>query len=142
MNKIPDIEVPPKGKRQKPVVYLVDDDETILRSLRIALASRYMVRTCSKPTRSVVEIKTFQPDVILLDIRMPEHDGFWVLSEIRKFNADVPIIFNSAYQDAMDKKDVGSVYRPFAYLPKSGRLDDLLDTFERAILAIQWQPAA
>jgi len=142
MTSVPlNVEIPAKGKRKLPLVILVDDDETILRSLRIALSGKYMVRTCNKPVRGVIEVRTYQPDLVLLDIRMPEHDGFWVYSEIRKFNTDVPIIFNSAYQDRVGGTDVQDVYKPFAYLPKSGRLDDILDTFARAIVHSNWQPA-
>ena len=138
--KTSDREFPIPGKRKVPLVIIVDDDKTILRSLNIALSGRYMVHTCDRPVTSVSDVHKYKPDLILLDIRMPERDGFWVFSEIKKFNPDVPIIFNSAYQDRLDNKDVEGVYKPFAYLPKSGRLDDIIDTFERAIESIDWRP--
>lgn len=138
--RTPEPAIPIKGKRKLPVVMLVDDDAIILRSLGLALSGRYHVLTCTKAVTSVMEIRKYEPDIILLDIRMPEQDGFWVYSEVRKFNPDVPIIFNSAYQDKLAENDVQGVYAPFASLPKSGRLDDILETFERAIASIAWQP--
>lgn len=134
-------DVPPKSERTLPLVIVVDDDEAVLRSLRTALQGKYILRTCDKPAGGVVDVRTYDPELVLLDIRMPEHDGFWVFSEIRKFNSRVPIIFNSAYQDKVDRRDVEGMYQPFAYLPKSGCLRDILQTLAHAIASINWQPA-
>lgn len=48
---------------------------------------------------------------------MPENDGFWVFREICKFNNQVFIIFNSAFQDIVPPEDLRGSYAPFGYLP-------------------------
>ena len=125
-------EIPTGANLNKPLVFLVDDDDNILSSLKVILIREYRVLTANNSTKAVVAIRTAHPDVVVLDIRMPEHDGFWVFSEIRKFDAHVPIIFNSAYQDVMSGSDAADIYKPFGYLPKTGNLGDFLDIMRRA----------
>ena len=118
---------------RKPVIFVVDDDENILRALRIALAREYRVVTQNNPIKAVGDVQATCPDVVLLDIKMPERDGFWVFAEIRKFDTQVPIIFNSAYQDVMAPEDAQGTFAPFGYLPKTGRLGDLLELVRKAL---------
>jgi DNA-binding response OmpR family regulator len=116
-----------------PRLVIVDDDETILRSLRVALRTKYVVICYNDPIRAIEALSNECPDVVLLDVMMPEHDGFWVYREIRKFNSEVPIIFNSAYQAAMGVKDTIEALKPFGYLAKNGKLTDLLDLLAKAV---------
>lgn len=107
----------------RPAVVVVDDDEGVLRSLRILLRRDYEVTLCNSSADAVEVIRQVQPDTVVLDIRMPEHDGFWVYNEVRKFNTDVPIIFNSAYQDAKDESEIAANYQAAHYLFKSGDVE-------------------
>jgi len=125
-------EASPRGQRSRPVLVIIDDDRTVLTSLRIALGTRFEVFTFSTPYSGVVFIQENDPDALLLDIRMPQHDGFWVFSEVRKFNRRVPIVFNSAFQDVMSPGTAGEIYKPFAYLPKNGHLKELVGVLENA----------
>jgi len=124
-----------KPGAQKPSIVLVDDDETILRSLRVALSSKYSVTCFSDPVQAVEALESMAPHAVVLDIIMPEHDGFWVYRAIRKFNPTVPIIFNSAYQTQLEIKDVEQILKPFAYLPKNGKLGDMLSILALAVLS-------
>ena len=114
------LETPPPNR---PSVVVVDDDEGVLRSLRILLRREYDVTLCSNGADAVDVIRQLQPDTIVLDIRMPQHDGFWVYNEVRKFNSEVPIIFNSAYQDSKEESDIAANYQAAHYLFKSGDVD-------------------
>jgi DNA-binding NtrC family response regulator len=127
-----------KGERIKPLIFLVDDDDNVLSSLKVTLGRRYTVATCNNPVQAVREIKAKTPDIIVLDIKMPEHDGFWVFSEIRKFDKKVPIIFNSAYQDVMGQQDLQDAYAPFGHLPKTGNLGDFLALLQKAAKHAGW----
>ena len=95
----------------KTSVMIVDDDESILMSLSIVLRRKYAVQTYNSAERAVAQAREAPPDIIVLDIKMPEHDGFWVFREIRKFNNQVPIIFNSAFQDMVPPEDFAWVLR-------------------------------
>jgi two-component system C4-dicarboxylate transport response regulator DctD len=119
----------------RPLIYLIDDDEHVLRSLKLALMRKYDVRTHNEPVGAVFEVRALRPNVVVLDLKMPGHDGFWVFQEIRKFDAHVPIIFNSAYQDSLPAEDVMGAYGPFGYISKGDGLGGFLDMVARAVQA-------
>ena len=118
---------------KKHKVLIIDDDLDVLQSLGLILRRHYTVVTCSEPEDGVRRVQEEHPDVVLCDIKMPRHDGFWVLTEIRKTNQDVPIIFNSAYQPTHDDSNVARIYRPFAYLQKTGDYKVFLQAISSAL---------
>lgn len=119
--------------QQKPAVLVVDDDDHVLRAIRVVLSRRYNVVCCNDPEKAVQQLRECSANAVLLDVRMPKHNGFWVYEQIRKEHKDVPIIFNSAYQDAMDGQDAQDSYRPFAYLSKGGDMAQFLQTIAAAV---------
>ena len=121
---------PGKGR---PRVVIIDDDQRVLSALRVVLRTEFEVLTADDPKRGVAEVAEHKPDVVVLDIKMPEHDGFWVFSQIRTFDKTVPIIFNSAYQDALGHQDAVASFRPFAYLTKSINVQEFLKTLRAAV---------
>lgn len=84
-------------------ILIVDDDENIAE-----LISLYLTKECFETKvvyngeSALTEFKTFAPDLILLDIMLPEIDGYDVLREIRK-ESKVPIIMLSAKGEVFDK---------------------------------------
>jgi two-component system response regulator (stage 0 sporulation protein F) len=78
---------------------LVVDDEADFRQLMIFwLESKgYSIISAADGKKAVRLVKRENPDVVLLDIRMPIMDGVEVLKRIRKFNKDLPVILISAY---------------------------------------------
>lgn len=81
-------------------ILIVDDEPETTRLLRLILERRrpYDVRVENDPTRALDVTRAFQPDLILLDIIMPELDGGDVAKLIRKDQSlqRVPIVFISA----------------------------------------------
>lgn len=79
---------------------VVADDEPLARTkLRLLLASEAEIRVvaeCHDGRQTVDAIRTCRPDLLLLDIQMPDLDGFQVLSEITPDEMPV-VIFTSAY---------------------------------------------
>ena len=121
--------------QSKAAVLVVDDDDHVLRAIRVVLSRRYNVVCCNDPEQAVDQLRACAANAVLLDVRMPKHNGFWVYEQIRKEYKDVPIIFNSAYQDAMDGQDAQGSYRPFAYLSKGGDMAEFLKTIAAAVQA-------
>lgn len=83
-----------------PVRAIIADDERLARrKLRILLDSEpnvQVVAECEGGRQTVAAIHTYLPDLLLLDIQMPDMDGFQVLSEIS--SEEMPaVIFTSAY---------------------------------------------
>lgn len=87
----------------KKKILIVDDDENIAE-----LISLYLVKECfdteiaANGEEALKKFKTYQPQLILLDIMLPGMDGYDVCREIRK-NSDVPIIMLSAKGEVFDK---------------------------------------
>jgi two-component system, LytTR family, response regulator len=79
---------------------VVADDELLARKkLRLLLGSEPQVEVvaeCSNGRETVSAIRSFRPDLLLLDIQMPDLDGFEVLSEISSDEMP-PVIFTTAY---------------------------------------------
>jgi len=84
---------PSKPKRQ--VVFMVDDLETNLLTGRDALANAYAIYTFDSGARLFKVLEKLSPDLILLDIKMPEMDGYEVLERLKgnEKTADIPVIF-------------------------------------------------
>jgi len=76
------------------ILYIEDDDNNRLLVQRVMLASGYDVEVASNAQTGIDLAINFQPDIILMDINMPEMDGYMATDEIRKINTldNVPII--------------------------------------------------
>ncbi len=102
MNKDTVALVKPDGN---PVRALVVDDEQSISEL-VSMALRYEkfdVRTAASGQSAVSQAKEFQPDIIVLDIMLPDFDGLEVMRRIRADNADVPVLFLTAKDSVVDR---------------------------------------
>ncbi|GFH41963.1 DNA-binding response regulator [Lactococcus hodotermopsidis] len=81
-------------------VFIVEDDETIVKLLRDKLTEEFQVTVISNFRAVASEITDTQPDLVLMDITLPYFNGFYWTTEIRK-NSDLPIIFISSATDEM-----------------------------------------
>jgi len=98
--------------RSKGDIMVVDDTPANLRLLSKILQERdYQVRPVPDGGLALAAAKTKPPDLILLDIRMPDMDGFQVCEKLKsdKSTQDVPIIFISALDAVEDKVRAFSV---------------------------------
>lgn len=84
-------------------VLIIDDEPQILRALRINLAVRgYEVITASSGSAALRAAAEKRPDVIVLDLGLPDIDGLEVLAGLRGWN-DTPVIVLSARSDSAEK---------------------------------------
>jgi putative two-component system response regulator len=103
------------GEPQKATILLVDDTPHNLSVLGDILMPQYQVRVANSGARALVAAqKTPYPDLILLDIMMPEMDGYDVLRKIKIIDEikDVPVIFVTALDSTDDEAhglDLGAV---------------------------------
>ena len=80
-------------KKDKQAQILVADDESMVsESFRIALKDNYNVLMASSGKECLEIVKQAPPNLLILDIRLPDMDGIEVLEEIRKFNPSLPVI--------------------------------------------------
>lgn len=123
----PQSDVPPK-----PLILIIDDDGQLRQALGMALAPRYRIQLCSTPRQGVAAVRD-EVSVVILDVRMPEQDGFATYEEIVARDADLPIIFYSAYQDLKDPYEILNRYRPFGYITKGDNHNELLKSVAAAV---------
>jgi putative two-component system response regulator len=83
-------------------IFVVDDNLTNLSMAREALADLYRVMTMPSAAKMFAMIEKVVPSLILLDIEMPEMDGFEALKQLKASptNADIPVIFLTSMNDA------------------------------------------
>ena len=110
-------------------VLAVDDDPVIQRLLEVNLEMEgYEVRLASDGLQAVDAARDFQPDVILLDVMMPNMDGWEACATIKQDPnlADTPVVFLSARaQDADIER--GTELGAAAYITKPFDPIDLLE---------------
>lgn len=116
-----------------PLVLIIDDDPAVRRALQVLLAPKYRVRLCSSAAEGVAAVADSEVTVVVLDVKMRGHDGFWACDEIRKKAPLIPIIFFSAFQDAKNPYDIINDHRPFAYIMKDGEPSRLLSAIGNAV---------
>jgi two-component system, NtrC family, sensor kinase len=117
-------------------ILIVDDILENLQLLSDALLKLgYTVRSVTSGRMALKTVKVKRPDVILLDIKMPEMDGYQVCRTL-KADADfcqIPVIFISALDDVLDKVtafDVGAI----DYITKPFQIEEVVARLENQLI--------
>ena len=88
------------------MIYLVEDDDNIRKLVSYALTKEgYKVKGFAVPSEFWNEIKTEIPDLVMLDIMLPQEDGLSILKKLRTMHEteDLPIIMLTAKVEDIDK---------------------------------------
>lgn len=90
---------------KKATVFILDDDDINLMLLEEALQDDYLVITEKQKLPALMKIKSYNPDIILLDVMMPEISGyeFYKILKGDMATASTPVIFLSALDDPNSK---------------------------------------
>jgi two-component system OmpR family response regulator len=110
-----------------PIRALVVDDEPALTDL-LSMALRYEgwdVRTAADGATAVTMARQFKPDVVLLDVMLPDLDGLAVLRRIRADDHDVPVVFLTA-KDAVEDRVAGLTVGADDYVIKPFSLEEVV----------------
>ncbi len=112
----------------KPVALVIDDEVQIRRLLRVVLESAdYQVHEAETAAQGLTDAATRRPDVVLLDLGLPDSDGVNVLRRLREWS-QVPVIVLSVRDDEEGKVaalDAGAddyVTKPFSSAELLARL--------------------
>lgn len=115
---------------------LIDDDAEVLEVNKKYLTGEgFSVHITSKPAEGIKLVSKVKPDCILLDVMMPEMDGYQVCTEIRKFS-DCPIIFLTGKGSEDDKINgliTGAddyIVKPYSLRELKARIDVILRRFK------------
>src|SRR5258706_1800566 len=87
----------------KTKVFYVEDEVFLARIVKESLESRnFEVIMESDGAKAIDLFKKSQPDICVLDVMLPNKDGFAIADEIRELNEDIPIIFLTAKTQTED----------------------------------------
>ena len=79
-------------------VLLIDDDNDFIETMRYWLSKEgYIVRTANSGREGLQNIKDTKPDIVFLDLKMPEVNGIEALKLIREYDTKLPVIMITAY---------------------------------------------
>lgn len=117
---------------------LVVDDEPVVREVVAAYLSRdgFVVTEAADGTSALLQVTETSPDLIVLDVMLPESDGLSVLSKVRD-RADTPVILLSARGDESDRVlglEMGAddyVVKPFSPRELATRVRAILKRVDR-----------
>lgn len=114
-------------------ILIIDDDPDIVEAITLSFRLQWPeAQICSDNGKEAVEkFSSFIPDVVLLDIALPNTDGFRILQKIRE-HSDVPVLMISARGEEVDKVrglELGAddyITKPFGYRELSARIKAVL----------------
>jgi CheY-like chemotaxis protein len=122
---------------QKPLksILYVEDDLMVRTTAKLVMEvlGKFEVRECSSGREALVAARDFHPDLILLDVLMPELDGVNTLAMLRRMPhlADVPALFvtgltsEADLQRYMDAGAIGVIPKPVMPMRLTGQLQTL-----------------
>jgi len=120
-------------------VLLADDEETLRETMGMYLSEHdYEVHTASTAEEALDKLDRFLPDVALIDLKMPEKDGFHIIREARKNHSPTVFIVISGYGDiekAVRATKLGAQY----FLEKPFSPDELEKAIQRAVEKASWR---
>ncbi len=111
-------------------VLVVDDDPSIRLLYKEELEEEgYEVQVASSGQEALRVFDEFEPDIVTLDILMPDMDGIQVLRKMKEKRPRVPVIMSTAY----DYRDDFAVWASEAYVVKSSDLTELKKTIREIL---------
>ena len=109
-----------------PLILVAEDEDNNYELVKVVLSKRYRLLRAHNGIEAVTFCEDEHPDLILMDIRMPEMDGLDATRIIKEVNPDVPIIALSAYAFEENIREAQAAGCN-GFLSKPFRVDDLLD---------------
>src|SRR4029077_7039864 len=115
----------------RPRVLVVDDEMGPRESLRMILKPRYEIATAESGEAALKTLGTFHPDLIFMDIKMPQMDGIELLRRIKGTDPSIEVVMITAYASLETVKNA-LTHGAFEYLIKPFSRQDLEATAKRA----------
>jgi len=122
---------------QKRKILFVDDeaDLTLLVKLNLEKTGLYEVRVENRAKNALWAAREYKPDLVLLDVMMPDLDGGDVASQLKSdaLLKDVPVIFLTATVLKEEVGDKGKVIGGYPFIPKPFRSEVLLEQIAKSL---------
>lgn len=114
-------------------ILVVDDDVIVVKSCRRILeAEGFEVTTVPSADDALEKIKMYDFDLLIMDVKMPKHDGIFLMREIKKNWPDIPIIVMSGYptpETIADVLKLGAIQ----FIPKPFKPDEFMKSIQQVI---------
>ncbi len=113
-----------------PIILVAEDEDNNYELVRVVLSKRYRLLRAHNGIEAVTLCEDEHPDLILMDIRMPDMNGLDATRIIKEVNHDVPVIALSAYafdENIREAKEAGCD----EFLAKPFRVEELLDKIQK-----------
>ncbi len=109
-------------------ILIVDDDQNILRLYKEELEEEgYEIVTASNGQEAMEQFEKESPDLVTLDILLPDVDGIKLLRQMKEKRPRLPVIMSTAY----DYRDDFAVWASEAYIVKSADMTELKSTIKK-----------
>jgi DNA-binding response OmpR family regulator len=109
-------------------VLAVDDEPIVLKSCRLVLeAEGWEMISASSVAEALSILESITPDLLLIDVKMPVHDGMYLMRKFREKRPEIPIIVMSGYATAATIKEAEGLGAAI-FLPKPFTPDELAGT--------------
>ena len=122
----------PDKTHSKPTVLVCDDEEGVRESFKLILEDLYDLRFAKNGPEALELLKTFTPNAMFLDIKMPKLHGLEILRSIKKLKPTLPVIIVTGYQSVEMARE--AVHNGAAdYIPKPFDSKHILKTLAEII---------
>ena len=125
---------------KKPARILVVDDESgMVRAVERVLAGSHKVLGSHSSPQALAVAREFQPDLVILDVRMPEIDGFELMARLKTEHPGVDIIVMTGSLDDLDQKLIRAIRGRAFYFIQKPFDREVLQTLVERCLELRWR---
>ena len=121
------------GTRPGPLrrVLFVEDEDALRRAYERYFAKRYEMAFAATGAEGLLEFNNFTPDVLVLDMQLPDTDGLALLKQMRERRPDLPVVVTTAFGSMRPVIEVlgtghnGFLVKPFELEELAKLIDDV-----------------
>ena len=119
----------------KKKILIIDDEEKFTKYVKLNLEfkGKYEVRVENKGSHGLEAAKAFKPDLILLDVMMPDMDGSEVAAQLKEEESckNIPVVFLTAIVTKQEIDEKGSDIGGHPFIAKPINLENLISSIEQ-----------
>jgi phosphoserine phosphatase RsbU/P len=120
-------------------ILVVDDDPGMLHAIERVLGASYQVIGTTSSRHALAKAAAVDPDLAILDVRMPELDGFELMTQLKSQCAELDIILMTGSIDDLDEKLVRALRSPAFYFIQKPFDRDVLSALVQRCLELRWR---